>query len=91
MGKLEFSTDDLVIKEDGKIEINNIALAKSIVNHVKKSDPGTVGLFDNCNCDKGKSIAKIALKDVIKPQTFEIAPGIDPGTVGLFDNCNCSH
>jgi hypothetical protein len=87
MNKLEFSTDDLVINEDGKVEINNPAFAKSLIDHIKKVDPGTVALFDNCNCSKGKALSRVALKGAMPAAALKI----DPGTVGLFDNCNCSH
>jgi len=87
MSTLEFSTDDLVINEDGRVEINNSAFAKGLIDHVKGLDPGTVGLFDNCNCSKDKVISRVALKGVVPALKLKL----DPGTVGLFDNCNCSH
>jgi len=81
---LEFTTDDVVIAEDGRVTINNSEFAKMLVSHIKKIAPGNVGIFDNCDC-KGKAISEIALGKVIPATTFRL----DPGTVGIFDNCDC--
>ena len=77
-----------MINEDGRVEINNLAFAKGLIEHVKKIEPGTVGLFDNCNCSKNEAISRVALKNVGIPA---MKLKLDPGVVGLFDNCNCSH
>ncbi|MES9873145.1 MAG: hypothetical protein ABW146_08540 [Candidatus Sedimenticola sp. 6PFRAG7] len=85
MDKLEFSTDDLVITADGKVEIDNPNFAKGLIEHVKEIDPGKVGLFDNCNCSKKELLSRVALKGAIPAERLRI----DPGRVGIFDNCNC--
>ncbi len=90
MKKLEFSTDDLVINEDGKVEINNPAFTRSLVELVKAVDPNTVGIFDNCNCSKNKALSRVSLKGAMVATTLKIDSKIDSGSVGIFDNCNCS-
>ncbi|MES9869817.1 MAG: hypothetical protein ABW153_13770 [Sedimenticola sp.] len=85
MGNLEFSTDDLVITADGKVEIDNPALAKDLIEHVKKLGPETAGIFDNCNCSSSELLSRVALKGVVPMERLRL----DPGRVGIFDNCNC--
>ncbi len=81
---LEFSTEDIVIAEDGRVTINNPEFAKSLVDHVKRVAPGLVGIFDNCDC-KGNAPSEVALGKVTPATNFRI----DPGFVGIFDNCDC--
>ena len=81
---LEFSTEDVVIAEDGRVTINNPEFAKRLVDHVKRVAPGSVGIFDNCDC-KSRAPSEINLGKVLPATNFRL----DPGVVGIFDNCDC--
>jgi hypothetical protein len=80
---LEFSTEDVVIAEDGRVIINNPEFAKRLISHVKAVAPGRVGIFDNCDCKK--ALSEVNLGRVLPATKFRL----DPGVVGIFDNCDC--
>ena len=82
---LEFSTEDVVIAEDGRVTICNAEFAKSLISHIARVAPGTVGIFDNCDCSKGRVISEVSLSEVMPATKLRL----DPGTVGIFDNCDC--
>ncbi len=81
---LEFSAEDVVISEDGRVTINNPEFAKRLISHVKRVAPGSVGIFDNCDC-KRKALSEVYLSKVLPDTKFRL----DPGVVGIFDNCDC--
>lgn len=82
--ELKFKTEDMIIAEDGRVIINNKEFAKSLVEYVKFVAPESVGLFDNCDCEK-KALREINLREVMPVMDLKI----DPGRVGIFDNCDC--
>lgn len=81
---LEFSTEDVVIAEDGRVTINNPEFSKRLIKEVKRMTPGTAGIFDNCDCKK-TGLREIELGKVLPATKFRL----DPGVVGIFDNCDC--
>lgn len=81
---LEFSSEDVVIAEDGRVTIHNPEFAKRLLDHVKRVAPGTAGIFDNCDC-KSRGINEANLGRVLPAAKFRL----DPGVVGIFDNCDC--
>lgn len=82
-GELEFSTDDVVIADNGSVLIKNVAFAKALVGHMKRLNP-EVGIFDNCDCKKVPR-GELALRDLVPAAHLRL----DPGSAGIFDNCNC--
>ena len=81
---LAFSTDDVVITEDGRVTINNPEFAKRLVAHAKMVSPAAAGIFDNCDCKKG-AVSEVALGKVLPATTLKV----DAGRSGIFDNCDC--
>ncbi|HRZ76439.1 MAG TPA: hypothetical protein P5248_03670 [Bacteroidales bacterium] len=75
--KINFSVKDVTIAEDGRVIIANRAFAQELLRRMKK-DPGSVGIFDNCDCKKDDALSMLSkVRDM------------GPGRVGIFDNCDC--
>ncbi|MBE0641419.1 MAG: hypothetical protein IH599_05240 [Bacteroidales bacterium] len=75
--KINFAIKDVTISEDGRVIIANRAFAQELLKRLKK-DPGSVGIFDNCSCQKDDALAMLTkVRDM------------GPGRVGIFDNCDC--
>ncbi len=75
--KISFSVEDVTISEDGRVIISNRKLAKELLRRMKQN-PGSVGIFDNCDCKKDDAMTLLT-------KVREMGPG----TVGIFDNCSC--
>lgn len=83
-GKMEITTDDLVLGEDGTITIENPEFAKTVAGQIRAVFPDSAGIFDNCDCKK---------RDMATPVSARTLPHhalrFTHDLVGIFDNCDC--
>lgn len=89
--QLQISTGDLSITADGRIIIDNPEVARRLVKTIKRLDPSTAAIFDNCNCGKAEALSEVSVAGQLKQHrlSLDISSVVDPGSVGIFDNCNC--
>lgn len=84
--KVTFSTDDLTFTSDGKVIISNSNVVKSLADSIRRIDPASAGIFDNCNCSRAEALSEVSLAGKLKAQDLSLAL---KGTSGIFDNCSC--
>ena len=82
---VNLTTDDISVTEDGRIVISNVELTKNFIETLK-ADPGTAGIFDNCDCTRGK-MREVSLAGKMKPRALTVDLG---AAEAIFDNCSCS-
>jgi archaellum component FlaG (FlaF/FlaG flagellin family) len=85
--RLNFTTDDLSVTADGKVVISNPAVTRALVNSIRTLDPGSAGIFDNCDCSGRKKVSEVSLAGKMRAAPLALDLPIEQG---IFDNCNCS-